>query len=158
MKHFLRNFLSAAAVVLFAVSCDKNDGIAEEQTLPVTYINIEGTWELVEWNGEPLAEGTYAYIELTRQGEFSSYSNIESTALVTTAMTGTYDIDQDDDTVGGNYDYLDYEPWAHRYVVSGLTATSMTWTADDDASEVRVYSRIDSIPEGIVTPGNDDAE
>lgn len=148
MKHFLRNVLSAAAVVISAVSCDKNE-VTPDEYLPVTFFNIEGTWELVEWNGEPLAEGTYAYLELTRQGEFSSYSNIESTSLVTTARTGIYDIDQDDNSVGGYYDYMSYQPWAHRYVVSGLTGTGMTWTADDDPSEVRIYSRIDAIPEGI---------
>ena len=153
MKHFLRNILSAAAVVISAVSCDKNE-TTPDVSLPVPYFNLDGTWELVEWNGEPLAEGTYAYIELTRQGEFSSYSNIESTSLVTTVRTGVYDIDQDDNSVGGYYDYMDYQQWAHRYVVSGLTVDGMTWTAADDPSEVRIYSRIDAIPEGIVPPDN----
>ena len=149
----MRNILSVAAVVISAVSCDKNE-TTPDVSLPVTHFNLDGTWELVEWNGEPLAEGTYAYIELTRQGEFSSYSNIESTSLVTTVRTGVYDIDQDDNSVGGYYDYMDYQQWAHRYVVSGLTVDGMTWTAADDPSEVRIYSRIDAIPEGIVPPDN----
>lgn len=157
MKHFLRNFLIAAAAVSLAVSCDKNDASGAEEYLALNNFNIAGTWELVEWNGAPLAEGTYAYIELTRQGEFTSYTNIEATSVVTTVMTGTYDIDNEDDSVGGYYDYMDYRQWAHRYVVSCLTGDSMTWTASDDASEVRVYARVDAVPDNIVPDSSEDA-
>ena len=69
-----------------------------------------------------------------------------------------YDIDREDNTVGGYYDYMDYKQWSHRYVVSSLSAGSMTWTASGDASEVRIYSRVDSVPDSIVpsddTPGD----
>lgn len=153
MKNLLKTAVTAA--IFAAVSCSKDNIPAEAEYLPVTYFNIAGTWELVEWNGEPLAEGTFAYIELTRQKEFSTYTNIEATSLVTTVETGVYDIDSDDDSIGGYYDNAYYEQWSGRYVISQLSGDRMVWTATDDDSEVRVYSRIDSIPEGIVQADED---
>ena len=159
MKHIFRNILNVLATawaVSFAVSCDKS-GTETEEYLSLTYYNVAGTWELVEWNGEPLAEGTYAYIELTRQGEFTSCSNIETTSSVASVMTGEFDIDHEKKTIGGYYDYMDFKQWSHWYAVSELTSDRMVWTATDDPSEVRVYSRIDAIPEGLI-PDTDDEE
>ena len=159
MKHILKNILNVLATawaVSFAVSCDKS-GTETEEYLSLTYYNVAGTWELVEWNGEPLAEGTYAYIELTRQHEFTSCSNIRTTSSVAEVLTGEFDIDNEDNTVGGYYDYMDYMQWSHRYVVSELTSDRMVWTASDDPGEVRVYLRTDAIPEGLI-PDTDDEE
>ena len=72
-------------------------------------------------------------------------------------MTGEFDIDHEKKTIGGYYDYMDFKQWSHWYAVSGLTSDSMIWTATDDPSEVRVYSRIDAIPEGLI-PDTDDEE
>ena len=33
--------------------------IEELPALEVNYINLDGTWQLAEWRGEPLAEGTW---------------------------------------------------------------------------------------------------
>lgn len=149
MKNILTSFLkisAVAAAVFSAMSCDKS--ITDEETyLPLTYYNVDGTWELIEWNGEPLAEGTYAYIELTRQREFTSRSNIETTSSVAEVRTGEFDIDNGDNTIGGYYDYMDFMQWSHRYVVSELTAGRMVWTAEDDPAEVRVYSRMSAMPD-----------
>lgn len=160
MKHILKNIMDAVlavAAVSFAVACDKSGTDTETVYLPLSYFNIAGVWELVEWNGEPLADGTYACIELTRQHEFTSCSNIRTTSSVAEVLTGEFDIDNEDNTVGGYYDYMDYMQWSHRYVVSELTSDRMVWTATDDPSEVRVYSRIDAIPEGLI-PDTDDEE
>ena len=149
MKHIFRNILNVLATawaVSFAVSCDKS-GTETEEYLSLTYYNVAGTWELIEWNGEPLAEGTYAYIELTRQREFTSRSNIETTSSVAEVRTGEFDIDNGDNTIGGYYDYMDFMQWSHRYVVSELTAGRMVWTAEDDPVEVRVYSRMSAMPD-----------
>ena len=159
MKHIFRNILNVLATawaVSFAVSCDKS-GTETEEYLSLTYYNVAGTWELVEWNGEPLADGTYACIELTRQHEFTSCSNIRTTSSVAEVLTGEFDIDNEDNTVGGYYDYMDYMQWSHRYVVLELTSDRMVWTASDDPGEVRVYLRTDAIPEGLI-PDTDDEE
>ena len=46
-------------------ACEK-----EEMPIPaleVNYINLDGTWQLAEWRGAPLAEGAWLYIELDRK-------------------------------------------------------------------------------------------
>ena len=56
MKNIFK--LTALAVFLCClVSCDDDEPIIP--TLEVTPANLNGTWELSEWNGTPLAEGTY---------------------------------------------------------------------------------------------------
>lgn len=154
MKSLLK--IAMAAAVFAAVSCSKDNSTAGEEYLPVTYFNMAGIWELVEWNGEPLADGTFAYIELTREKKFSTYTNLESTSLVTAVETGVYDIDASDSSIGGYYDNAYYELWSTRYVVSEFTGETMKWTAKDNEAEVRVYSRTDAIPDGIV-PSDDNS-
>ena len=61
MKNIL-NLMALFAFVLCCVSCD-DDEKAEIPTLPVTAANLNGTWQLAEWNGQPMTEGTYCYIK-----------------------------------------------------------------------------------------------
>ena len=64
MKNIFK--LTALAVFLCClVSCDDDEPIIP--TLEVTPANLNGTWELSEWNGTPLAEGTYCYVVFNRQ-------------------------------------------------------------------------------------------
>ena len=53
-------------LLLGFVACDDEDE-AKVETLEVTSANLNGTWQLMEWNGEPLAEGTYCYITFIRR-------------------------------------------------------------------------------------------
>ena len=53
-------------LLLGFVACDDEDE-AKVETLEVTPANLNGTWQLVEWNGESLAEGTYCYITLSAE-------------------------------------------------------------------------------------------
>ena len=50
--------------------------------------------------------------------------------------------------IRGSYDYGAGD-WAHRYIVTDFTETSMVWTAKDDRSDISVYERCDGIPEDI---------
>ena len=55
MKNIFK--LTALAVFLCClISCDDDEPIIP--TLEVTPANLNGTWELSEWNGTPLAEGS----------------------------------------------------------------------------------------------------
>ena len=64
MKNIFK--LTALAVFLCClVSCDDDEPIIP--TLEVTPANLNGTWELSEWNGTPLAEGTYCYVVFNRK-------------------------------------------------------------------------------------------
>lgn len=146
MKNLLKTVLVALAVT-FAASCDRN-GEAEEAYLPLTVFNVDGVWELAEWNGSPLADGTFAYLRLTRQDRgFTTYDNLST--FGTHVETGFFDIYQEENAIWGYYEYDNTRWWSHKYIVSELTGDRMVWTAEDDFDEVRVYVRIDELPAGV---------
>lgn len=139
-----------AAMALVSVSCEKNEiPEPEEPQLEVNANNISGKWELVEWNEAELAEGTYVYIDLVRNDRtYTMYQNLDSFADVPHVVTGSYYIETDVElgaVIRGNYDH-DSGDWAHRYVVKGLTATTMVWVAKDNENFIQKFSRVDSIP------------
>ena len=53
-----------------------------------------------------------------------------------------------DPFIRGSYDYGAGD-WAHRYIVTDFTETSMVWTAKDDRSDVQVFVRCDGIPDEV---------
>ena len=61
MKHIKAIF--AAFCLLGCVCCTKSNS-GEEPLLEVNRNNISGEWELVEWNGNSLEEGTFFRINL----------------------------------------------------------------------------------------------
>ena len=151
MKNLIRTALIALAAAL-AASCGKED-TAESGYLPLTYYNLDGYWQLVQLDGGPVAEGTFAYFEFKREDHtFTKYSNIGTTPSVVSVRTGVYDIYEDDNAIGGKYDY-ELDPanmfWSHIYTVSEFTHDRMVWTAQDDESIVHIYTRIEALPEGL---------
>ena len=104
-----------------------------------------------------MGEGVFAYMEFVRQDrKFTGYYNFDSFATV--VETGKYDIDIEDNSIGGYYDHSFKEQWKHSYIISELTSERMVWTAEDDENEVRVYMRIDSLPDGIASDSEDDGQ
>lgn len=141
--------LIAMAAVLMLSACDPND-----LSQPVTYLevnahNISGTWELAEWNGTALAEGTYVYLDIVRNDRtYTMYQNLDTFKDVPHILTGSYFIETDPEygaVIRGNYDH-DSGDWAHRYIVRNLTENEMTWIAKDDETSVQKFVRVDSIP------------
>lgn len=148
MKHLLK---IAFALVLLSVpfACTKEEAQVSP-FLEVTTNNISGTWTLSEWNGKPLSEGLFFYIEIVRRDKlFTTYENITGSSTVTVTRTGRYDL-YDGDIITGIYDNSLNEYWMHKYVISELTGDRMVWTATDDPDEVMVYVRCDSVPEDIL--------
>ena len=148
MKKLLKGaFLALMSVVMFA-ACSDDDGY-QETTLDVTPHNIAGSWRLESWSGEELAEGNYVYIDIVRNDRtYTLYQNIDSPQL--RVITGRYFIETDPEfgaIIRGNYDYGNGE-WAHRYIVTDLTAERMVWTAKDNSEDVSVYVRAE-LPEGF---------
>lgn len=88
MKNIFK--LTALAVFLCClVSCDDDEPIIP--TLEVTPANLNGTWELSEWNGTPLAEGTYCYITFNRKEQtFEMYQKFDS--MYARYITGSFSI------------------------------------------------------------------
>ncbi len=155
MKNLLKTVLAVAAIALLA-SCDKK-ALNFETHLEVTPFNIEGIWELTELNGVPMGEDVFAYMEFVRQDrKFTRYHNFASFGTV--VETGKYDIDIEDNSIGGYYDHSYKEQWEHSYIISELTSERMVWTAEDDENEVRVYMRIDKLPDGIASDSEDDGQ
>lgn len=138
-----------AAIAMVAVSCEKTETLPVEVQLEVTANNISGNWELVSWNGKKLADGTYVYLDIVRNGRtYTMYQNIDSFAGVPHVVTGSYYIDTDVELgaiIRGNYDH-DSGDWAHRYIVTYLTENVMEWVAKDDRTFIQVFKRVDSIP------------
>ncbi len=141
--------LIAMAAALMLSACDPND-----LSQPVTYLevnahNISGTWELAEWNGTALAEGTYVYLDIVRNDRtYTMYQNLDTFKDVPHILTGSYFIETDPEygaVIRGNYDH-DSGDWAHRYIVRNLTENEMTWIAKDDETFVQKFVRVDSIP------------
>ena len=82
-------------LLLGFVACVDEDE-AKVETLEVTPANLNGTWQLVEWNGESLAEGTYCYITFVRRDKtFQMYQKFDS--MYARFFSGTFEIEKDDD-------------------------------------------------------------
>lgn len=141
--------LSIIAFAGFASSCEKVDNDPQPEQLEVNSNNISGEWELVEWNGNALAEGTYVYLDIKRKDkEYTMYQNMDSFTNVPHVITGTYTLSTDVELgaiIRGIYDH-DCGEWAHRYVIKSLTANEMVWVATDDSSFTQKFVRVDNIP------------
>ena len=136
------------AAAFAVMSCTEKPEVTVEY-LDVNANNISGRWELVEWNGAPLTEGTYVYLDIVRNDRtYTMYQNLDSFTNVPHKVTGSYYIEYDPELgaiLRGNYDH-DSGDWAHRYIVKDLTATEMYWIAKDDRTFIQKYVRVDSIP------------
>ncbi|MBQ2875230.1 MAG: lipocalin family protein [Bacteroidales bacterium] len=144
----VKMLIAAAFAVMSLISCTEKPEVTVEY-LDVNANNISGKWELVEWNGAPLTEGTYVYLDIVRNDRtYTMYQNLDSFTNVPHKVTGSYYIEYDPELgaiLRGNYDH-DSGDWAHRYIVKDLTATEMYWIAKDDRTFIQKYVRVDSIP------------
>ena len=148
MNKTFKSFISVLFASLILVSCGKEQPEVIEY-LDVNANNISGSWELVDWNGSALQEGTYVFINLVRNDRtYTMYQNIDSFGDIPHVITGRYFIETDPAVgavIRGDYDH-DSGEWAHRYIVKDLTATSMTWVAKDNPEYIQKYERVESIP------------
>ena len=146
MKKYLMILLAA-----ILCSCNNNNYEQTETLIDVTPTSLAGVWMLESYdNGKNLAEGNFVYIEFVRSDRsYTLYQNVGS--MYTQTMSGNYSIETDPNygaIIRGNYGASDhnYFDWSHRYIVS-MTADRMRWQAKDDAENVSVYVRVESLPE-----------
>lgn len=148
MKKLLKGAFLALMAVVTMTACSEEEQY-QEPTLDVTPNNIAGTWRLASWSGGDLASGSYVFIDFVRADRtYTLYQNIDSPQL--RVITGRYFIETDAElgaVIRGNYDYGNGD-WAHRYIVTDLTADRMVWTAKDNREDVSVYVRAE-LPEGF---------
>ena len=132
MKLFRTIIMVLSAAVVLA-SCTEETPVVEY--LDVTPNNISGEWELVQWNGNALDDGTYFYIEFIRKDrKYVIYQNFKSIGEFPQVLTGTFNIETDVELgaiIRGMYDF-DGGYWAHDYEVNNLTSGQMEWVAVDD--------------------------
>ena len=104
MKTIFRFTLLALIATAFCACDDDKSYVAP---LDVTPNNLAGTWQLVQWNGAPLAEGSYVYIEFIRKDQkYVMYQNLDSFGA--RKLTGRFAIETDEELgaiIYGNYDY-----------------------------------------------------
>lgn len=154
MKHIMKLFTLLAAMLLTTgfVSCSSDDDEPQEQSLPVTPANLDGVWQMTEWNGQPMAEGTYCYVVFHRRDNtMEMYDNLNS--MYAHYTSGTFYVKQDaylGYVINGTYDN-GVGDWNQSYIVSQLyqSTGTMLWTAKDDASDVFRYTRVSEVPAEI---------
>lgn len=150
----MNKFLKTAVVALVGLCLMACQGPNEEPAplpqLEATPNNVAGSWQLSEWMGKPLAEGSYVYIDLVRSGRtYTMYQNIDSQNART--ITGRFYIEQNDmgeSVIRGLYDHSVGE-WNNRYIITSLTAEEMVWQVEGNDADVSVYTRCE-IPAEIV--------
>ena len=150
MKNIFRLMALFAFVLCFS-SCN-DDEETPVTSLPVTAANLNGTWQLSEWKGKPLAEGTYCYITFNRKElTFEMYQKFDS--MYARHITGHFSLENDPYLgyiISGEYDFGNGD-WNNDYIVTDLLLTgSMTWTAKDDDSDINKYVRCKKVPVSIL--------
>lgn len=128
-------FLATIALFMALTACQKPLPIEDEkqQTIEVSYDNLEGCWRLTHLNGEPLFDESMMYIDFVapaKDGEVARYEmwdNISSMYLRQT--TGTYTITKEkNDTyiLRGTYDN-GVGDWNEEYRVDLFQNDRMLW-------------------------------
>ena len=139
MKRLIKVTMLVSVLLTIGACTDK---VETPDYLDVTPNNIAGSWRLESTCGEPLAPGSYVYINFDRkERSFEIYQNTDS--FSTRYVTGRYFIYTDADAgsiIRGDYDYGN-GAWSHRYIVSDLTSKRMVWRALDDDNYIDIYVR-----------------
>lgn len=144
--------IMALSMLLFSFIACEDEEEAKEKSLEVTPVNLNGTWQLAEWNGQPLTEGTYCYITFVRKDKtFKMYQKFDS--MYARYLTGSFNIEKDDYLgyiISGKYDYSLGGRWNNSYIVTELLPSgSMVWTVKDDAGDVSKYVRCNEVPSAV---------
>jgi hypothetical protein len=146
----ITKILALAFMAVASMACNKIDDPQDNgpEPLEVNTNNISGKWELVEWNGAPMAEGTYVYMEIERGKTYTMYQNLDSFSNIPHVITGSYNLATDPELgaiIRGSYDH-DNGDWAHRYIIRDLYDNEMLWVAKDHPSFTQKFRRVSTIP------------
>lgn len=128
-------FLATIALFMALTACQKPLPIEDEkqQTIEVSYDNLEGCWRLTHLNSEPLFDESMMYIDFVApalDGEVARYEmwdNLSSMYLRQT--TGTYTITKEKNdtyTLRGTYDN-GVGDWNEEYRVDLFQNDRMLW-------------------------------
>ena len=146
----ITKILALAFMAVASMACNKIDDPQGNgpEPLEVNTNNISGKWELVEWNGAPMAEGTYVYMDIERAKTYTMYQNLDSFSNIPHVITGSYNLATDPELgaiIRGSYDH-DNGDWSHRYIIKDLYENEMLWVAKDDPAFTQKFRRVSTIP------------
>ena len=146
----ITKILVLAFMAVASMACNKIDAPQDNgpEPLEVNTNNISGKWELVEWNGAPMAEGTYVYMDIERGKTYTMYQNLDSFSDIPHVITGSYNLATDPELgaiIRGSYDH-DNGDWSHRYIIKDLYENEMLWVAKDDPAFTQKFRRVSTIP------------
>lgn len=141
--------LVAMATTLLLGGCDR--GATPEVISPgmvVSYSTLDGSWELIAWNGEEIGEGTYCYIDFDRtEHRFEMWDNFAS--MYADKHSGTFTIEENeygDYILSGSYDY-GVGDWNDKYAVTIFTpGREMRWDSLS-TNDTFTFAKVDEIPE-----------
>jgi len=150
MKNIINRIFTAlaAAVMLFAASCEKVNYDDRELLLEVNASNLHGNWELRSINYEFVMDGSYFYINFDRSGEkFQIWENLTSIPSTFNHSEGTFKLYTDPE-LGVYIRGIDNvkEEWSDTYVIKELTRHQMVWVSMKDPTFIQVFTRIDTVP------------
>ena len=146
----ITKILVLAFMAVASMACNKIDDPQGNgpEPLEVNTNNISGKWELVEWNGAPMAEGTYVYMDIERGKTYTMYQNLDSFSNIPHVITGSYNLATYPELgaiIRGSYDH-DNGDWSHRYIIKDLYENEMLWVAKDDPAFTQKFRRVSTIP------------
>lgn len=150
-------------VALSMMSCnDKPTGYGGNEPV-VPYAYVAGTWQLTHLEGQPLDDGVYAYMVMERRAmeqhgtpnsvgwrAYQLYTNLQSAYPI--VSTGLYMLDKDDNDrarIEGLWDNEFGYYWLGDYYFVSVNGDTMTWVDVDDATNNRVFTRVEGIPDEI---------
>ena len=141
--------IALVAATAIATSCEKPAPLPTEERIAVTYTALGGCWQLSMWQGSPIAEDTYLYIEFdSKEHRYTMWDNIDS--MYATDTTGTFVITEEEDgsyTLTGIYDY-GLGDWSSDYCVTlHNEGERMQWISRSGSFQAMEFVRIDAIPE-----------
>ena len=144
----LQRLVATLIVVATIAGCEKPAPLPTEEKIAVTYAALDGCWQLSMWQGAPMAEDTYLYIEFDRrEHRYTIWDNIDS--MYATDTTGTFAITEEDGTytLSGTYDY-GVGDWSSDYRVTlSNEGERMQWISRSGSFQTMDFVRIEAIPE-----------
>ena len=145
----LNRLIATLIVVATIAGCEKPAPLPTQEKIAVTYAALNGCWQLSMWQGAPIAEDTYLYIEFDRtEHRYTMWDNIDS--MYATDTTGTFALTEKEDgtyILSGTYDY-GVGDWSCDYRVE-LTneGNDMRWVSLSGSHQVMNFVRVAEIPE-----------
>lgn len=150
MRLLNRLFAAFLTITTLAIAgCERPAPMPNEENIAVTYMAIDGCWQLNMWQGAPMADDTFLYIEFNRmEHRYTIWDNLNSMYAVDT--TGTFTIIEEEDgtyTIMGAYDH-GVGDWSNEYRVALLEdGERMQWWSRNGANQVMDFIRVAEIPE-----------